>query len=85
MDRAINQKGKHLACPKSLIRLVETKGVEPSTSALRTQPLCQLSYIPKITESLELRNENYKQKLSILTSHFYCTPAGRSEPFGSDA
>ena len=38
-----------MACPKLLILLVETRGVEPLTSAMPLQRSAKLSYVPKFS------------------------------------
>src|SRR5436190_18094002 len=40
------KKARSLPCPKSLILLVEQRGIEPLTSALRTRRSAKLSYCP---------------------------------------
>src|ERR1043165_1901155 len=40
------KKARSQPCPKSLILLVEQRGVEPLTSALRTRRSAKLSYCP---------------------------------------
>src|SRR4029079_673425 len=40
------KKAGWLPCPKSLILLVEQRGIEPLTSALRTRRSAKLSYCP---------------------------------------
>ena len=40
------RKAGSLPCPKSLILLVEQRGIEPLTSALRTRRSAKLSYCP---------------------------------------
>ena len=59
--------------------------------------LSQLSYIPKTVKSLEWRVESFKSRFRVFRSgtggthgtgwntERYCVPAGKSEPFGSEA
>src|SRR6185312_256412 len=45
------KKARSLPCPKSLILLVEQRGIEPLTSALRTRRSAKLSYCPTKREN----------------------------------
>src|SRR5205807_243298 len=45
-ESVTNEKGRVAACLKSLILLVEQRGIEPLTSALRTRRSAKLSYCP---------------------------------------
>src|SRR5690349_24556864 len=67
-------------CPKSLILLVEQRGVEPLTSALRTRRSAKLSYCPTRIDILGSAVDQC-QATTELTRQNACSLAG--SPNGS--
>src|SRR6266700_1745005 len=62
------KKARSLPCPKSLILLVEQRGIEPLTSALRTRRSAKLSYCPTRAR-IQFRVFSFKCRVRVRPRH----------------
>src|SRR6266545_195274 len=69
------KKARSQPCLNSLILLVEQRGIEPLTSALRTRRSAKLSYCPT-------RREEYSFKFRVSSFSFQSVSIRRSGRFG---
>jgi hypothetical protein len=60
-----NKNGKPKTCRKMLIRLVETRGVEPLTSAMPLQRSAKLSYVPVFSMILPFDSKSRIENITI--------------------